>query len=286
MSEQQCHSLFQGRVAVLATMHCKEQVIAPLLQPEFGMQIVVPSLDTDQFGTFTRDIKRSGDQLSAARLKAEAALQLTGNDLALASEGSFGAHPAVPFLVCNREIVVLIDRANDLEIVGEVLSTETNFSHTQVTCLPEAHAFAEKVGFPMHGLVVAAGQSASTPEIVKGITTTADLTETVTWMLSRLGQAHLETDMRAMYNPTRMKVIAQATENLIQKLRCCCPHCSCPGFDVVEQQAGLPCAWCQAPTSLVLAARYFCKKCGFEQRVLFPNQQETADPAQCLYCNP
>lgn len=270
----------------MATMHRKEQVIAPPLQQELGMQIVVPSLDTDQFGTFTRDIKRPADQLRTAQLKAEAAMQATGTDLAIASEGSFGAHPVIPFLPCNRELVVLIDRANDLEIVGEALSTETNFSHTQVTHLEEAHAFAQKAGFPLHGLVVMAGRSASTTEMIKGITTPEHLIEAVSWMISRFGHAHLETDMRAMHNPTRMKVIAQATENLIHKIRQACPQCGCPGFDGVEHQTGLPCGWCGSPTSSILATHYACKRCGFEQRVLFPNQQTTADPGQCEYCNP
>ncbi|MBD0336329.1 MAG: hypothetical protein ICV62_12630 [Cyanobacteria bacterium Co-bin13] len=285
MSEQQCDSLFHGRTAVLATQHRKEQVIAPLLQ-ELGVQVVVPTIDTDQFGTFTRDIKRPGNQLSAARLKAEAALQLTGADLALASEGSFGMHPAIPFLPYSRELVVLIDRAHDLEIVGEALSTETNFSHIQVTRLEEAHTFAQQVGFPAHGLVVMAAPAAAPADILKGITAAADLTAAVIQMLDQFGQAHLETDMRAMHNPTRMKVIAQATENLIQKIRSCCPHCGCPGLDAVEQETGLPCAWCGSPTHLTLATRYACKKCSFQQRVLFPHRQEKADPAQCNYCNP
>ncbi|MBD0269500.1 MAG: hypothetical protein ICV77_14550 [Cyanobacteria bacterium Co-bin8] len=286
MTEQPCDSLFHGRTAALATMHHKEQVIAPLLQQELGIQVVVPALDTDQFGTFTRDVKRAGDQLSAARLKAEAALQLTGSDLALASEGSFGMHPAIPFLPYSREIVVLIDLVNNLEIVGTALSTETNFSHIQVTQLEEAHTFAQKVDFPTHGLVVMAAPSAAPADIIKDITTAEALTEAVTGMLSRFGQAHLETDMRAMHNPTRMKVIAQATKNLVQKIRQCCPQCGCPGLDIVEQQAGLPCAWCGSPTHLILATRYACQKCSFQQRVLFPNQQEKADPAQCNYCNP
>jgi hypothetical protein len=68
------HSLFCDRVGVLATMHQKERVIAPLLERELGIKVVVPqNFDTDAFGTFTREIKRPGDQLQAARLKAQKA---------------------------------------------------------------------------------------------------------------------------------------------------------------------------------------------------------------------
>ncbi|MEB3336169.1 MAG: DUF6671 family protein, partial [Leptolyngbyaceae bacterium] len=114
--------LFADRVAVIATMHHKETVIAPILEQELGVKAIVPqNFDTDALGTFTREIERPADQVSTARLKAEQALDLTGETLAIASEGSFGPHPQMPFVACNREIVLLLDRLNELEIVGQVL---------------------------------------------------------------------------------------------------------------------------------------------------------------------
>ena len=66
---------FRGRLAVLATMHRKEQAIAPVLEEALGLQVEVPpGLDTDRFGTFTREVPRPGTQLATARLKAQAAL--------------------------------------------------------------------------------------------------------------------------------------------------------------------------------------------------------------------
>ncbi|NEQ20607.1 MAG: hypothetical protein F6K28_15485, partial [Microcoleus sp. SIO2G3] len=93
------HPLFGDRMGVLATMHKKERVIVPLLEQELGIKVVVPeNLDTDTFGTFTREIKRPGDQLQAAKLKAQKALELTGETLAFASEGTFAPHPAFPYI--------------------------------------------------------------------------------------------------------------------------------------------------------------------------------------------
>ncbi|NJO76772.1 MAG: hypothetical protein HC833_25390 [Leptolyngbyaceae cyanobacterium RM1_406_9] len=107
-------------------MHRKEQAIAPILEQHLGVQVIVPEgFNTDEFGTFTRDIERSGDQRNAARLKAERAMALTGLTLAIASEGSFGPHPAMPFVACDQEIVLLSDRTHHLEIVGQAISTET-----------------------------------------------------------------------------------------------------------------------------------------------------------------
>jgi len=64
------HPLFVNRVAVLATMHHKEKVIAPIIEQELGIKVIVPQdFDTDRFGTFTREVKRTGNQIEAARLK-------------------------------------------------------------------------------------------------------------------------------------------------------------------------------------------------------------------------
>ncbi len=149
------HFWFSDRTAVLATMHQKERVIAPILNRELGVKVIVPAnFDTDRFGTFTRDIPRTGNQLEAARHKAEKVLAATGESLAIASEGFFFPHPAFPFIVCDRELVLLRDRVNNLEIVGEELSTETNYAHKSVQTIEEALEFAQKVGFPEHALVV------------------------------------------------------------------------------------------------------------------------------------
>lgn len=279
---------FADRCAVLATMHKKEAAIAPLLKQALGLEVMVPEhFNSDRFGTFTRDVDRPTNQLETARLKAFAALELTGETLALASEGSFSPHPAMPFLPCDREIVVLVDRHHDLEIVGEAISTATNFSHAAIATLDEALLFAQKVGFPSHGLVVMpAPPSSDSNLMLKGIVTEPNLITAVTRTLKQFGTAHLETDMRAMYNPTRMQVIAQATQHLISKAKHHCPNCNVPGFSIGEYRHGLPCGLCGQPTAQVLAAIYRCQKCHFEQPKLFPHGTQTADPMYCDFCNP
>lgn len=281
-------SYFAQRQAVLATMHQKERAIAPLLKQELGIDVIVPSnFNSDHFGTFTRDIDRPANQIETAKLKALAAFELTEVSIAIASEGTFSPHPAMPFLPCNREIVVLIDRQHDLELVGEAISTETNFSHAAIESLDEAFTFAQKVGFPSHGLVIMPDAfSKNTTHLVKGITTETQLTTTVTQMLNQFGRVHIETDMRAMHNPTRMQVIQQATQNLIHKAKQHCSNCNTPGFAVVEQRPGLPCGLCGYPTNQILASISACQKCGFEQPMMFPNGIRSADPMYCEYCNP
>ncbi|WP_036535914.1 DUF6671 family protein [Neosynechococcus sphagnicola] len=288
INDSSLQAWFHQKSGVLATMHRKEQAIAPILKHHLGIEVVVPlGLNTDEFGTFTRDIKRPGDQLNAAQLKAEKALALTGLTLAFASEGSFGPHPSLPLLISDHEIVLMRDRDQGIEVIGQALSTTTNYGHQYVTTLEAALAFAQKIGFSDHGLVAMSdAEQIQSSQIFKGVTRESELVEIVTWLLKKFGQAYLETDMRAMHNPTRMKVIAEATQNLIHNLSQRCPQCGCPGYTAVEHKTGLPCALCGFPTDLKLASTHRCQKCDFSQLMYFPNGQEFADPAQCLYCNP
>jgi hypothetical protein len=278
---------FAGRVAVLATMHRKEQAIAPLLEDHLGVTTLVPSnFNTDQFGTFTNDIPRPADQLATAQIKANAALQHTGETLAIASEGSFGPHPHLPFLPCDREVVLLCDRQHQLTIVGECLSTDTNYRQDTVRTVEAALEFATAIGFPDHGLVVKVDEDQTL--IDKGLTTPEALIAAVDQALrqSSRGVARLETDMRALYNPTRMAVIAQATEHLLQVVANCCPSCGCPGFAETKRWPGLPCGVCGTPTLMTLSVRYECQKCQYRQDKPCPTSPSVADPSCCPYCNP
>ena len=124
-------------------------------------------------------------------------------------------------------------------------------------------------------------------EIIKGINSEAKLIEAINNSLKKSPNGiHLETDMRAMYNPTRMKNIEKATYNLIEKINSLCPKCSTPGFDIVQRIPGLPCEWCSAPTTLTKRITYKCQKCSFRKEQLFPDGKQFANPAQCMYCNP
>lgn len=283
-------SFFADRTVVIATMHRKEQAIAPLIEPALAVKTQVPAnFDTDRLGTFTREIQRPADQLTTARLKAQAALTLTGETLAIASEGSFGPHPQIPFVSCDREIVLLWDSQHQLEIVGETLSTQTNHQGQIINSVQAALDFAQKIGFPEHGLVVLdANQTFDKTNSAKGITTESELIAAVEAALKASPQqsAHIETDMRALYNPTRMQVIAEATAALIKQIEQHCPQCGYPGFSIVQRLPGLPCRLCNAATLLTLSAIHRCQHCQFQQSDRFPEGIQSADPACCLFCNP
>jgi hypothetical protein len=281
--------LFKNRTAVLLTKHQKEEVIFPALK-ETGMKLTVEkTFDTDQLGTFTNEIERPGSQLETARAKALKAIEITGHPIGIASEGSFGAHPTIFFAPADYELVLLVDAENKIEIAGWELSTDTNFSGTEVSNYEEAMEFMEKTGFPQHGLVVKYPTLKNAINVAgKGIITQKQLKSALSKALkfSSDGKAHLETDMRAMYNPTRMKVIEKATLNLLAKIKSLCPQCNWPGFEITEWIKGLPCEYCSMPTRRILKHIYQCKKCNHKNEIEFPGGQEYCQPQDCDFCNP
>jgi hypothetical protein len=274
---------------VIATMHAKERAIAPVLARSLGLQAMpAPGLDTDRFGTFSREIERVGSQLDAARAKIAAAFGVVPRArIGVASEGSFGPHPTVPFLPLGRELVLLVDRETGLEVAGHDVSSKTNFAHQLCTRADQALAFASHCRFPTHGVIVI-GSTGERPDpkraLMKDIASQAALAEAVHSVIAECGAAFVETDMRAHRNPTRMLAIRRATKELVRSFWRRCPQCGQPGFDVSERVLGLPCGRCGEPTRLPRSEISRCRSCGHHQER--PVVAAFADPGQCEGCNP
>lgn len=278
-------SFFKNRQLVIATMHGKEKVIAPILK-QLGVEIVLPqNFNTDSLGTFTGEIERTTNPLETAKQKCLQAMQLTGCHLAIASEGSFGPHPQYYFLPADEEIMVLIDTQNNLEIKTSFISTETNFAAKTCFNLQEVMTFAHQALFPSHALIIKPSEKIFTP-IYKGVTSQVELTKHCTEILKTHHQVFVQTDMRAMHNPTRMKVIEQATQQLLSIINTTCPNCQAPGFVVTKAIQGLPCSWCKTPSSYTLYHILSCSKCNYSQEKKYPNGKQTIEPMYCQVCNP
>jgi hypothetical protein len=278
--------MFKGRRMLIATKHEKEKVIAPILEKELGVKcFIVPDLDTDELGTFTGEIERKEDPITTAKKKCLMAMELTNCDMAIASEGSFGSHPSIFFAQADDEFLFFIDKKNNLEIVSRELSLDTNFGGAVIKSNQELNEFAERVKFPSHALIVRKSND-DFIEIEKGISDWRKLIKVYNKFIKLYGSVYIETDMRAMYNPTRMKVIESATIKLVNKINSCCPNCNTPGFGVTDAKRGLPCEWCRFPTRSTLSHIYTCQKCSYVQEVMYPNQKKTEDPTYCDNCNP
>lgn len=276
---------YAGQRIALLTQHGKERTIAPVLESALGCRVErVAGFDTDQLGTFSRDIPRVGTQREAARRKARIGMELSGLPLGLASEGAFGPDPMLGALPWNVELLLFIDDTRGIEVAG-MAQAATRFAHLLTGDWDAAERFAVEAGFPQHHLVVRP-QGEDDPRIEKGLRTW----ETLKVAFRRAcdsadnGQAFLEHDLRAHAHPTRMELIRLAALDLAAKLAACCPVCGTPGFWVVERIPGLPCAHCGAPTREIRADIYGCLKCA--HRETHERDVTQADPGRCDYCNP
>jgi hypothetical protein len=249
--------------------------------------VVPEGLDTDRFGTFTRGVARSGSMEEAATAKADAAMTASGLGLGLASEGSYGPHPAMPFMPGGHELLVFIDRSRNLTITEHVVTAQVTFGHTTVTALDALQPFLQRVGFPDQWLVLRpADRPDGTSGMTKGVADEAQLAAAFAAARNRsaTGEVLVETDMRAFANPQRVRTMALLARRLGARLARHCPECDTPGFGGDRPVAGLPCADCGTPTVLPLAVERTCLHCGY--RVQSPSRELAADPSSCPCCNP
>lgn len=278
--------MFEGRHLLVASKHDKEKVIAPIFEQELNVKIVPNTIfDTDILGTFSGEINRDEDVLTTLRKKCVMALQLHKMDLGIASEGSFGAHPSCFFLPGDEEFLILIDLKNNLEIVAKELSTETNFNGKYIDSVEELLDFALQIKFPSHGLILKE-QETNFTIVHKGIRNNVELIAMFNKIKNSFGKVYVETDMRANYNPTRMRIIEKAAYKLVEKIKNKCPKCETPGFDTTTFNRGLPCGQCNSPTRSLLSVAYTCKKCNYTLDKMYPNDKRSEDPMYCDYCNP
>ena len=125
-------------------------------------------VDTDKLGTFSGEVERNGNALECARRKCEWSLERLGDkvEFAIASEGSFGPHPFIPFLPCDHEILYFIDR-NQMHLSH--LSEKTNYCMEALDSLEALKKFAKNVHFPSHALILRPnGRETKTP-LFKGL---------------------------------------------------------------------------------------------------------------------
>ncbi len=277
--------MFENRKLIIATQHQKDVMMAPLLEKELGVICFKNSLfDTDILGTFSGEIERKENAYLTVKEKCLKAMQLHKTSLGVASEGSFGTHP-YGFFQSNEEIVVFIDTENQLEIYASHLSLDTNFNAKTIASFQELKDFAINSQFPSHGLIIRESKE-QYDHVSKGIRTWEVLEEKFNELMQKNSSCYIETDMRAMYNPTRMNNIEIATKKLLDKIKSLCPSCQTPGFSIVKSNPGLPCEQCGLPTNSILNYEYKCVKCEFIEIMDHSNEKTHEDPTYCGFCNP
>jgi len=248
---------------------------------------VPEDFNTDQFGTFTREKARRGTQLEVVRAKARTAMERYRYPIGIASEGSFAAHPQMPFLQSNLELVVLIDDTAGVEVVGQARSSTVTPKQAVVTSVGAAMEQANAWGFPKQGVILRANVHARRG-IEKELCTWDELQSAVTrrlrwpWVRSLT----LETDMRAHRCPARQETIAAATRDVTSRYLQRCPQCQAPGFVATGVARTATCALCQLPTDVPQIEVCLCSVCGYRVDRPISGAPTQADPGNCARCNP
>ena len=279
----------KSRSVAFATKHGKERVVSLPMKSGLGLEVVVPKeIDTDELGTFTGEIERPGTPREVVLQKACLGMEITGLSMGLASEGSFGPHPVIPFVPVDHEMMAFVDDKKGFQVVEQTLAVETNFRHANVASLTELEDFLTRSGFPSHALIVHPNQRNGSNLIFKGLQTIEDVSSAIELCRGQSsdGLTHIETDMRAHMNPTRMKAIRRLAGKLVRRLRSLCPSCSTPGWGMTGVEKGLPCRICRFPTELVKDEIFGCARCDRTDARPRIDGKQFAEPGQCPLCNP
>ena len=183
--------------------------------------------------------------------------------------------------------LVLLDLRDGTELVHRHVSLNTVFGGE--TCLSEGEviAFATRMQFPEHHLVLkSAATWRSGDRVIKGINDRYTLVRAARMLLAEHGSVWVESDLRAMANPTRMQVIGEAAEAFAADLERCCPTCGLFHFAITQALWGLPCGQCGFPTRSTRAHLRECRGCGHRQEDERPDGKRTEAPQYCDLCNP
>jgi hypothetical protein len=259
-------------------------------------------LDTDQFGTFSGEVERKGSALETAIKKARAGMHQSSSPLGMATEGSFGAHPLIPFIAGSEETIVLVDDELGFHVSETLISTNTNFGHCVTKSLGETEEFLQRAKFPSHGLLVKPNltdqnlfqkigrffRSSSDGTTLKDIKdrTALELAIESCGSVSKDRMARVETDMRAHMNPTRMRVLRELGIKLARRLRSRCTECGCPGFGRTGVSGFLECSECGSASESPSHEVHSCPKCQFSKTKIRSDGLQRLDPMYCQRCNP
>lgn len=272
-----------GRNAALLTKHDKLPLIQPFLAPlDISIQST-DAFDTDELGTFSGEIARTLSPVDCARKKAQLAIEATGLDIGIGSEGSFGGGPMAGLMNWDDEILVLYDAKNDFEIVsfaqGPIKVNEIAI---------QSFAELDKIRSDFDGKQGWILKSKS--RLRKGLTEYRDILQAIeslelkSEMAFKHQQVKLEPDFRAMYCPERQDYIRKAALQLSERIGALCPECEAPDFWRVEAVKGARCTACGLASNVPKAFIKRCRICQFE--VQEPSETEFIDPGQCELCNP
>ena len=275
-------------VISLTTKHKKAEAIAPIFKEILGAHVFESCQDTDLLGTFSGEIERNKTPKECAKEKCLWGFSDPSFLYSLASEGSFGPHPFLPFTSCGEEILYFIDKKREFHLVVSEISTSTNYLTKEIDSLDTLFEYAKKAQFPSHALILGHLKQKQNGFLVKGITC-FEVLEKAFYDAKKISANEplwLQTDMRAHLNPTRMKSIQELARTLALRLKTPCPSCSTPGWGKKKIERGLLCRVCHNETDRIKAEIFGCQVCSYQEKVYYPSGIHYSEPDTCSFCNP
>jgi len=279
------HPYVDKRIA-LTTKHDKLRLIKAAFDEYVGCELFEVNLDTDQLGTFSGEIERHAPPHETAIHKARLGMRETGSLIGIASEGSVGPDPVVPFIHSNIEHLVLVDDQNGI-VISEI-HRSFEITAATITAAPDQDltSFLEKADFPNHALIVRPNTQTKS-NCIKGVNDLEQLQEAIaiSSKLSPNGFVVIESDLRAMHSPSRQRNIEEVATLLAKRVSQLCPNCQMPGWGRVGYEKGLNCSECELENpDAIRQEKLGCVKCDHIE--LGKVISSTLNPAHCNFCNP
>ena len=277
---------YSGQTVYFGTKHSKEKALAPILNT-LGISCIGIPINSDEFGTFSGEIERIGSIQDTLRKKIQKTFEARPEaNLGLASEGSFGPHPFMPLIQSDHESLLFVDRALNIEIYVDEISIGTNFAEIEFGPRDDLKSFLERAKFPSHAVIVK--PKSQSKAVFKGLGSFHAVGQAIidAFMVSEEAKVILSTDMRACFNPTRMRAIEKLGQQLVKRLSSFCRQCNSVGFGVPQSIEGLPCEQCGLPTRRTVSVKYSCLKCEHSEIVPREDGLLLSSAASCDFCNP
>ena len=261
------------QVAIL-TRHDKARLVAPALR-SLGWHLSEQcSFDTDSLGSFSGERPRFMSPNECAIRKAAIAVELSGVDVGIGSEGSFSAGP-YGLGTFNLELLSCVHVDAGWAVTGRFYGPADvqrwtlqcpNELGQALHAVPDGQKLLLQQQHVIHkGLSVAEARLLAEPLLAKGT-------------------VELSFDLRAHCCPQRQQHIVLAAQDLVARLKSTCPNCATPGFWPDKALSGLPCGECGAATTLTKLRQASCQRCDYS--IDFAVEAANADAQYCLVCNP
>lgn len=276
---------YKGGKVYLPTLHKKGDLLNSAFNDRLQMNVFELSVDTDSVGTFSGEIKRSRTVHETLLKKIALAREISDGDFYVASEGSIGSDPIIPFFNSDIEELLFFDVKNNLLISERIRSFDIVIATAIYNKDFKLNSFLERADFPNHKLIIRS-QTDPIGVIGKGIGSV----ETLHALLKQAVQDGLddlviESDFRAHCSPSRAKNIRECAQKLVERISSLCPDCERPGWGQVSTIKGLPCSECgEFKEAAVRALLFGCVACEFTAQG--EDLATSIDPGQCDWCNP